>query len=343
MDPDSSVPLPSSHISLSTDAGVHKRSTKEILATIPANVKRLVAGGLSGTFAKTVVAPVERLKIMFQVTDEKFTIRRMGNSFILVVSKEGVPGLWRGFSATVLKVFPYAGIQFTTFDYLKKLVKNSNLSIHGSPELSSRQAFFCGAFAGCFSMTVTYPLDLMRTMLAVDREKNQYSPKPSLRRAFASYWGEKGFELRGLYRGLTPTLLGIFPYAGIAFMVNEHFKKKMHQLYDEPPIYLKLMSGGFAGLLAQSASYPFEVIRRRMQTDGIIHRSKGVGGVLTGILPENSTASRLSMLQTAQEIIKDQGARALYKGLSINWIKAPVAISISFTSFDLMKELFQVK
>ncbi|CAM9287464.1 unnamed protein product, partial [Heterosigma akashiwo] len=92
-----------------------------------------------------------------------------------------------------------------------------------------------------------------------------------------------GEGIRGLYRGVTPTIIGILPYAGIAFMSNEHFKTKLRERYGKtPPVYLKLIAGGISGLMAQSVSYPFEVIRRRMQTEGVIHREAGLGGVLDG-------------------------------------------------------------
>lgn len=40
-------------------------------------LKRIIAGGLAGMIAKTVVAPVDRIKILFQVTNEKFSFRKV--------------------------------------------------------------------------------------------------------------------------------------------------------------------------------------------------------------------------------------------------------------------------
>mmetsp|Transcript_2421 Transcript_2421/g.3424 ORF Transcript_2421/g.3424 Transcript_2421/m.3424 type:complete len:329 (+) Transcript_2421:283-1269(+) len=314
-------------------------ATKRKRSDFSNNMRKLGAGGLAGIAAKAVVAPVERLKIIYQVTNEKFSLRKMGNSFQVVIEKEGITGLWRGYSATMLKVFPYAGIQFSTFDGMKKYLLSQKDGDCTSKELTNLEALICGSTAGVMSIVFTYPLDLLRTMLAVEREKRQYSPHASLIRTFRAFMAEEG--IKGLYRGVTPTILGILPYGGIAFMVNEHFKNKMERAYEVPPVHLKLLSGGLAGLLAQSVSYPFEVIRRRMQTDGVILRDAGLGGVLDGKLPEQAEA-RMTMLQTAQKLVDEQGIRGLFKGLSINWIRAPIAISISFTAFDGFKKILDV-
>lgn len=34
--------------------------------------------------------------------------------------------------------------------------------------------------------------------------------------------------------------------------------------------------------------------------------------------------------------------RGMFKGLSVNWVKGPVAISISFTTFDFLKRQFGI-
>ena len=75
-------------------------------------VKSLVAGGLAGMVAKTIVAPLDRIKILFQVTSSEFRLRNLPTVIKTIIEEEGVAMLWKGNVATMVRVFPYAGVQF---------------------------------------------------------------------------------------------------------------------------------------------------------------------------------------------------------------------------------------
>ncbi len=67
--------------------------------------------------AKTVVAPLDRVKILFQASNPQFA-KYTGSWFGVVTAMkdiykdEGARGLFRGHSATILRIFPYAAIKF---------------------------------------------------------------------------------------------------------------------------------------------------------------------------------------------------------------------------------------
>ena len=155
-----------------------------------------------------------------------------------------------------------------------------------------------------------------------------------------------------MYRGITPTLLGILPYSGVAFTMNEQAKRKIKNVTGKDPTTIqKMQCGALAGLFAQSMTYPLEVTRRRMQTIGIV-RAAGTDAavnVLGGTI-RTSKAHRAaqiiekepSMLSTVTGVLREQGLRGLFKGVSMNWVKGPIAFSISFTTFDLIQGKFGV-
>ena len=139
---------------------------------------------------------------------------------------------------------------------------------------------------------------------------------------------EEGFS--AYYRGLVPTLLGIIPYAGISFFTYESLKKLYfdvtHDAKKLNPLH-RLCFGACAGLLGQSVTYPLEIIRRRMQTNGISGPAK---------------LEYQRMWSTAKYVYKTEGVRkGIYKGLTMNWVKGPVAVGVSFTTFDLLHGFFQ--
>ena len=79
-------------------------------------------------------------------------------------------------------------------------------------------------------------------------------------------------------RGINPTLLGILPYAGLKFYIYQSMKQYYWQLKGHPraagqhqkqnqrlPIWLMLSFGGVSGVVAQTITYPLDVVRRHMQ------------------------------------------------------------------------------
>lgn len=98
---------------------------------------------------------------------------------------------------------------------------------------------------------------------------------------------------KAFYKGFTPTILGVIPYAGVSFCTFETLKLK-HSGTSHIPIFIncsmiyllicfrieltkrpapnpleRLLFGALAGLLGQTASYPLDIVRRRMQTSGL--------------------------------------------------------------------------
>lgn len=126
---------------------------------------------------------------------------------------------------------------------------------------------------------------------------------------------------------MIPTLQGIIPYAGVNFAVFETLKKysPKNDKGEISAIY-KLMCGGLAGAIGQTVSYPWDVVRRRMQTMGF------AAGV-----PEFEYRGSI---QTMKTIVRNEGLAALYRGISINFWKVTPAVSISFTAYDYFKTFF---
>ena len=149
----------------------------------------------------------------------------------------------------------------------------------------------------------------------------------------------------GLYRGITPTILGILPYAGIAFTLNEQAKRRIQNLTGHDPTTMqKIQCGAVSGLFAQTLTYPLEVTRRRMQTMGVASgKDAAVGSLGLGHASRAVGAAELSMMMTIREVLQEQGVRGLFKGVTLNWLKGPVAFSISFTTFDIVQGFIETE
>lgn len=147
---------------------------------------------------------------------------------------------------------------------------------------------------------------------------------------------------RALYRGFLPTLMGMVPYAGLSFYSFEYLKygcmKYLPKVACRPcdkntgglvlTIPAKLVCGGLAGAAAQSISYPLDVTRRRMQ--------------LAMMNPSTHHYAK-SMFSTLYRIYTDHGiVKGLYRGMSINYIRATPMVAVSFSTYELCKQVLNL-
>ena len=125
--------------------------------------------------------------------------------------------------------------------------------------------FVAGSMAGSTGQMLTYPLDRARAVMAVTNSNGkQYK---NLIVVFRSIIRDEG--LLSLYRGLTPTLLGVIPYAGTSFFTYETLKgwtvqrrgNEEHTHWMLPSPVERMACGAIAGFLGQASSYPLDIVR----------------------------------------------------------------------------------
>ncbi|TMW58226.1 hypothetical protein Poli38472_011814 [Pythium oligandrum] len=314
--------------------------------------KSFIAGGAAGIVAKSALAPVDRIKIMFQVHEKRvFSLR---NAFKLgreIYIQDGFQALFRGNMLNILRVVPYAGVQHSSFDFFRRKfhaynqshVENGGNSTRDLTKLSNMQLIAAGSLAGGLSLTISYPLDIVRARYMVQLGKNKYT---SLYQAVNEMYKIEG--ARSFTRGLLPSLLGTLPYTGIGFTLNEKFKHWMLDLQqrkaqsrrpdDDIPARLhpfsKFLCSYFAACIAQTTTYPLDTIRRRIQTDGFVIANK------SGVPHE---LRYTGLVSTARIILANEGWRGFFKGVSVNWLRSPLATGISLTAYDVLKEFMGVE
>ncbi|CAF88286.1 unnamed protein product, partial [Tetraodon nigroviridis] len=143
-------------------------------------INSLFSGAFSGAVAKTAVAPLDRTKIIFQGRfDPRLTWRIYlcprccpvvtSEAYKLIYRtylKDGFLSLWRGNSATMVRVIPYAAIQFCAHEQYKQLL-GATTAFRTSEALPPFWRLVAGSLAGTTAAMLTYPLDMVRARMAV--------------------------------------------------------------------------------------------------------------------------------------------------------------------------------
>ncbi|KAI8431130.1 hypothetical protein MSG28_001180 [Choristoneura fumiferana] len=222
----------------------------------------------------------------------------------------GVAGLWRGNGINVIKIAPESALKFAAYEQVKRLIlgdrKNQPLEIY--------ERFAAGATAGAISQTVIYPLEVLKTRLAL-RKTGQYH---GIADAFKKIYAREG--LRCFYKGYIPNILGIVPYAGIDLAVYETLKKKYINKYhqnSQPGMLLLLACGSASCTLGQVCSYPLALVRTRLQAQE--KAAKVAEGTMRGVF---------------RDIVQREGVLGLYRGITPNFIKVIPAVSISYVVYE---------
>eukprot|EP00658_Telonema_sp_P-2_P004961 TRINITY_DN11854_c0_g1_i1.p1 TRINITY_DN11854_c0_g1~~TRINITY_DN11854_c0_g1_i1.p1 ORF type:complete len:220 (+),score=41.71 TRINITY_DN11854_c0_g1_i1:288-947(+) len=184
-------------------------------------------------------------------------------------------------------------IQFTAFEKAKQGLAGSGVS---GPLLS----LSAGAIAGITAVACTYPLDTVRARLALQTEGLAQTSYTGVLDALRRIPAEEG--PLAFYRGIGATMLGATPYASLKFGTYEMTKAFFCRIRgiseSELPGKFRVLAGSLAGIGAMTICYPFDVVRRRMQTG----------------------AAYDSAWMALKTIAQDEGiARGLYRGLSLNY------------------------
>ncbi|KQK11392.1 hypothetical protein BRADI_2g59930v3 [Brachypodium distachyon] len=306
-----------------------------------------LAGAISGGISRTVTSPLDVIKIRFQVQLEptaswgalrrdvygpsKYTGLMQATKDIL--REEGLPGFWRGNVPALFMYMPYTAIQFTVLHKLKTFASGSSRTedhLHLSPYLS----YVSGALAGCAATVGSYPFDLLRTILASQGEPKVY---PNMRSALVDIIQTRG--VRGLYAGLTPTLVEIIPYAGLQFGSYDTFKRSMmswnryrygSEEDDSASSFQLFLCGFAAGTFSKAACHPLDVVKKRFQIEGLKRHPR------YGARIESSTYQ--GMYHALKEIVVKEGVGGLYKGLFPSVVKSAPAGAVTFVAYEYISD-----
>ncbi|KAJ2878629.1 coenzyme A transporter, partial [Coemansia aciculifera] len=280
--------------------------------------------------------------ILFQTHNARF-VKYTGTHFGLfragaeIYRSYGVRGLFQGHSMQLARIFPYAAIKFMSYEQLK-------MGLDGHVSDKHVRNFLAGSLCGIISVGVSYPLDMMRVRMAYITPESGVAAE-RVRTVAKMIYSEPAyrFGLFNFFRGFPLSLMGIIPYGGVSFLTHEYMtalartrfahiatlplgeqNSKQNRRRKQPELraWAELVSGGVAGVFAQTASYPFELVRRRMQIAGV-----------------HDPTRKASALKVVREVWASSGVRGFFVGLTIGYVKVVPMFAVSFYTYEKLKML----
>ncbi|XP_042689047.1 mitochondrial thiamine pyrophosphate carrier isoform X2 [Centrocercus urophasianus] len=138
---------------------------------------------------------------------------------------------------------------------------------------------------------------------------------------------------RTFYRGLTPTIIAVFPYAGFQFSfynILQQFSERMIPDEGKEGGNVKnLVCGSCAGIISKTLTYPFDLIKKRLQVGGFERARAAFGQVRI----------YRGLLDCIRQIMREEGPGGFFKGLSPSLLKAAVSTGLIFFTYELFCSL----
>ncbi|KAM9045152.1 mitochondrial thiamine pyrophosphate carrier isoform 1-T6 [Megaptera novaeangliae] len=234
------------------------------------NLEVAVAGSVSGLVTRVLISPLDVIKIRFQLQIERLSrsdpnakyhgILQAGRQ---IWQEEGPTAFWKGHIPAQLLSIGYGAVQFLSFEVLTELVHRA--SVRDAQDFSVH--FVCGGLSACVATLAVHPVDVLRTRFAAQGEPRVYK---TLRNAVVTMYRTEGPLV--FYKGLNPTLIAIFPYAGFQFSFYSSLKHAyewaMPAEGKKNENFKNLLCGSGAGVISKTLTYPMDLFKKRLQVGG---------------------------------------------------------------------------
>jgi len=289
----------------------------------------LLIGGTIGAISKTIMAPVERVKLLMQTQDSNpkvisGEVKRytgIGDCITRVRTEQGVWSFWRGNLVNCLRYAPQQGSALAFNDFLNALFPNYNSNTDFWKSFAVKLT--SGGLAGALANTICYPFDFARTRLASDLAGKQFN---GIWDCIATTVRQQG--ITGLYTGWSVTVMGAFVYRAGQLGCFKQIQDLNPWAKDKG--YLGAISSFLAVTTARTVimpfNYPFDTVRRRM--------------MLESEKPKEKKIYRGSV-DCFMQVLKKEGTKGMYQGMVPELFRG-VGGSLGIVAYDRIKIIWGI-
>ncbi|KDR80921.1 hypothetical protein GALMADRAFT_153318 [Galerina marginata CBS 339.88] len=306
-----------------------------------------VAGTISGMTSLVVGFPFDTVKVRFQSPAIAGKYHSTFNAITTIIREERFIGLYKGITSPLATVALMNGLVFASYRLLLKLQLPNAGTL---PTIA--QIALAGAGSGIISSIVTTPTELIKI-------RQQATLTPTTARQMALQILREG-GLPSLYRGLTATALRDCGY-GAYFAVYEatcrYFSRPTGP--SEPSTILDhveteitqlswgalLLAGGLAGVAGWVATFPFDVVKTRVQGSQPMPVISTAAlalppGMSQPLLARDIVVKDMNPYRTTLSTIihsyRNEGVGVFFRGLSPTLIRAIPVNMVTFATFEAM-------
>ncbi|CAK0783894.1 hypothetical protein CVIRNUC_007094 [Coccomyxa viridis] len=277
----------------------------------------MLAGAIAGTLEHTLMFPIDTIKTRMQALSHPGqqlhgvpTLRAIQ----AVLRREGVRGLYGGIVAAGLGAGPAHAVHFAVYEAAKKGLGET------AAETSFAGAAAAGATATIISDACMTPFDVIKQRLQV-----AHSPYSGFMHCLRHTVQKRG--VKALFKSYPTTLVMNIPFTALYFASYETAKRGiMKHANSEESLLIQGVAGGAAGGVAAALTTPLDVVKTRLQLEGVGSRT---------------SYRAINLMGTIQHIARNEGSRALWAGIRPRVMFHVPAAAITWSSYETMKVLLR--
>lgn len=306
--------------------------------------KHFIAGALSGLISRIITAPLERLKILYQVNYAGKGLKppNIISGLRQVYLADGFFGLFRGNFVNLIKCTPDSAIKLYVFEkakffFSKKEKENKLKLISNNPTL---KLLICGGASGICATLCVFPLDVIKTRIAASSNAT-YS---GMFDTTVKLYHEGG--LRIFYRGIQASLSSAVPNCGLNLTAYETLKKIFSgstcvdnaKLLTTPML---MLIGGLSAMFSSTILYPLQTIQSRIIMGTTIYLKKPYQNAYFNDLT-NKENKRAGLIKLAKQTFRAEGFKGFYKGYCPGISKIILGNALGFSLYENIKNVLDL-
>ena len=300
--------------------------------------RNLIAGFTSSFISRTIVAPLDRLKVIYQVNYQgsKNKPPKVFNGLEEIYKKEGVRGFFRGNLINVIKGSPEVGIRM----YLFEKIKWRYLCYH-KEKPSNTFLLFSGAFSGVVANAVIFPLEVLKVRIVTTDKHLCVGIINTMKKISHEPGGFINF-----YSGFEASLASAIPNAGISLYCYEKIKiivsgKASVDNANYLSTSMIIFVGGLSAIISSTILYPFQTVQARMIMHNLKH-SEFAKEIKDNNINTKSYIQKSKFFSSIYWIMKIEGITGFYKGYSPAVLKLSIGNGTGFGIYEKVKQILGV-
>jgi len=290
--------------------------------------KVFVAAAIGGSTAAVIAQPIDTVKTRIQIVGHQYN-HSITQCFKQIQHSEGTLSLWKGVTGPLCSMLLKNGFLFTAEDLSMQLLRKNQTASEQRQNLVKNHVI-AGGMAGATQSIITTPSELAKCRLQMNGLNSKAKTTYKFGAVSMIFEIYKSHGIRGTMRGFYPTVLREVPsfsayfgsYYSLVDLGQRWFDFREPTKIDDVAtrnFAWSLLSGGLAGCCGWAVSYPFDVIKTKIQTDCFDKQ-------------EYRTIKRTGVM-----LVREGGVLALYQGFRATMVRAFVVNSITFSTTMLVK------